>query len=78
SESVPAPRRLRELQVPVLALGLCRRLYGTDLGTALPPRHIQDDMVCAGRVQGGKDTCKVSGDTPGDTPDTPGDTPGTH
>ncbi|XP_066031149.1 serine protease 33-like isoform X3 [Chamaea fasciata] len=57
-ESVRAPRRLRELEVPVLALGLCRRLYGTDLGTALPPRRIQDDMVCAGRVQGGKDTCK--------------------
>ncbi|NXQ64988.1 PRSS8 protein, partial [Anthoscopus minutus] len=60
--TVPAvtPRRLRELQVPVLALGLCRRLYGTDLGGALPPRPIQDDMVCAGQVQGGADSCKVS------------------
>ncbi|NXY39938.1 PRSS8 protein, partial [Pomatorhinus ruficollis] len=59
AESSRAPRRLRQLEVPVLALGLCRRLYGTDLGAALPPRHIQDDMVCAGHPQGGKDTCKV-------------------
>ncbi|NXP95204.1 PRSS8 protein, partial [Passerina amoena] len=55
----PAPRRLRQLQVPLLPLGLCRRLYGTDLGPALPPRHIQDDMVCAGHLGGGSDTCKV-------------------
>uniref|UniRef100_A0A8U8BXG6 Uncharacterized protein n=1 Tax=Geospiza parvula TaxID=87175 RepID=A0A8U8BXG6_GEOPR len=53
-----APRRLRQLQVPLLPLGLCRRLYGTDLGPALPPRHIQDDMVCAGHLGGGTDTCK--------------------
>ncbi|NXR74227.1 PRSS8 protein, partial [Pycnonotus jocosus] len=58
AESGRAPRRLRQLEVPVLALGLCRRLYGTDLGTALPPRHIQDDMVCAGDPKGGRDTCK--------------------
>ncbi|NWY34325.1 PRSS8 protein, partial [Pheucticus melanocephalus] len=55
----PAPRRLRQLQVPLLPLGLCRRLYGTDLGPALPPRRIQDDMVCAGHLGGGTDTCKV-------------------
>ncbi|NXD46739.1 PRSS8 protein, partial [Copsychus sechellarum] len=54
-----SPRRLRQLEVPVLALGLCRRLYGTDLGPALPPREIQSDMVCAGHPEGGRDTCKV-------------------
>ncbi|NXO27407.1 PRSS8 protein, partial [Cisticola juncidis] len=68
------PRRLRQLQVPVLALGLCRRLYGTDLGTALPPRRIQDDMVCAGQVQGGKDACKVRVTHLRGVTDTPGDT----
>ncbi|XP_072792498.1 serine protease 33-like [Taeniopygia guttata] len=53
-----APRRLRQLRVPLLPLGLCRRLYGTDLGPALPPRPIQGDMVCAGDPRGGGDTCK--------------------
>ncbi|NWZ88813.1 PRSS8 protein, partial [Poecile atricapillus] len=57
------PRRLRELQVPLLPLSLCRRLYGTDLGPTLPPRRIRDDMVCAGDPRGGADTCQVS--TPG-------------
>ncbi|NXG26712.1 PRSS8 protein, partial [Grallaria varia] len=57
AEDLPAPRRLQQLEVPVLALGTCRRLYGTDLGRALPPRHIQDDMICAGHARGGKDTC---------------------
>ncbi|NWW18828.1 PRSS8 protein, partial [Falcunculus frontatus] len=65
AESLPAPRRLRQLEVPVLALGLCRRLYGTDLGQALPPRRIQDDMICAGHPRGGKDTCKVTTGTSG-------------
>uniref|UniRef100_A0A8C3V059 Peptidase S1 domain-containing protein n=1 Tax=Catharus ustulatus TaxID=91951 RepID=A0A8C3V059_CATUS len=53
-----SPRRLRQLEVPLLPLGLCRRLYGTDLGPALPPRPIQPDMLCAGHPEGGKDTCK--------------------
>ncbi|NXS31477.1 PRS27 protease, partial [Pomatostomus ruficeps] len=61
AEGLPAPRRLRELEVPLLALGVCRRLYGTDLGRTLPPRPIQDDMICAGHARGGKDTCKVRG-----------------
>ncbi|NWI04530.1 PRS27 protease, partial [Tichodroma muraria] len=57
AEALPWPRRLRQLQVPLLGLGRCRRLYGTDLGPALPPRRIRGDMLCAG--QGGRDTCKV-------------------
>ncbi|NXV53779.1 PRS27 protease, partial [Uria aalge] len=56
-EDLPAPRRLQELEVPVMAQATCRRLYGTDMGRALPPRHIQDDMLCAGYAQGRKDTC---------------------
>ncbi|NXJ28450.1 PRS27 protease, partial [Dicrurus megarhynchus] len=59
AEALPAPRRLQQLELPLLPLGLCRRLYGTDLGRTLPPRRIQDDMVCAGHPRGGKDTCKV-------------------
>ncbi|XP_061300346.1 serine protease 33 [Pezoporus flaviventris] len=53
-----APRRLQELEVPVLALSTCRRLYGIDMGRALPPRAIHADMVCAGYAEGQRDTCK--------------------
>ncbi|NWR62926.1 PRS27 protease, partial [Bucorvus abyssinicus] len=58
-EDLPAPRRLQQLEVPIVAQSRCRRLYGLDMGRALPPRPIQDDMVCAGYAQGRKDTCKV-------------------
>nr|XP_047912687.1 serine protease 27-like [Anser cygnoides] len=41
-----------------MALSTCRRLYGIDMGRGLPPRRIQDDMLCAGYPEGLKDTCK--------------------
>ncbi|XP_021239211.1 serine protease 30-like [Numida meleagris] len=44
-----------------MAQELCRRLYRTDMGTALPPRRVRDDMICAGYPQGQRDTCKVRG-----------------
>ncbi|NWV86680.1 TRYP protein, partial [Dasyornis broadbenti] len=55
-----SPRRLQELRVPLLSLSQCRKLYGTDLGRELPPREIQDDMICAGEPGGGRDSCKVA------------------
>ncbi|NXG43499.1 PRS27 protease, partial [Psilopogon haemacephalus] len=59
-EDLPSPRRLQKLEVPLMGLGTCRRLYGRDMGRALPPRTIQQDMICAGYPEGRKDTCKVS------------------
>ncbi|NXX51959.1 PRS27 protease, partial [Tricholaema leucomelas] len=59
AEDLPSPRRLQKLEVPLMALGTCRRLYGRDMGRALPPRPIQQDMICAGYPEGRKDTCKV-------------------
>ncbi|XP_064262568.1 brain-specific serine protease 4-like isoform X2 [Passer domesticus] len=59
-----APRRLRELRLPLLPLGLCRRLYGTDLGPALPPRHIRDDMLCAGTRGGAGTPARVTRGAP--------------
>ncbi|NWX40528.1 PRS27 protease, partial [Steatornis caripensis] len=60
AEDLPSPRRLQKLEVPLLAQATCRRLYGTAMGRALPPRRIHDDMLCAGYAQGRRDTCKVS------------------
>ncbi|NXT96558.1 PRS27 protease, partial [Anhinga rufa] len=59
AEDLPSPRRLQKLEVPIMAQSTCRRLYGIDMGRALPPRRIQDDMMCAGYAEGLKDTCKV-------------------
>ncbi|NXN62612.1 PRS27 protease, partial [Rynchops niger] len=56
AEDLPSPRRLQKLEVPIMAQATCRRLYGIDMGRALPPRRIQDDMICAGYAQGRKDT----------------------
>ncbi|NXI46762.1 PRS27 protease, partial [Galbula dea] len=58
-EDLPSPRRLQKLAVPLMAQDTCRQLYGRDMGRALPPRHIQQDMICAGYPEGQKDTCKV-------------------
>ncbi|XP_064355588.1 serine protease 33 [Dromaius novaehollandiae] len=57
-EDLPSPRRLQKLEVPLMAQATCRRLYGIDMGQGLPPRRIQDDMMCAGYPEGLKDTCK--------------------
>ncbi|KAM9510549.1 serine protease 33-like [Guaruba guarouba] len=57
-EDLPSPRRLQMLEVPLLALSTCRRLYGIDMGRALPPRRIRPDMLCAGYAEGRRDTCK--------------------
>ncbi|NXV81036.1 PRS27 protease, partial [Atlantisia rogersi] len=55
----PEPQQLQELPLPLLAQAACRRLYGLDMGRALPPRRIRSDMLCAGYPQGRRDTCKV-------------------
>ncbi|NWH61348.1 PRS27 protease, partial [Geococcyx californianus] len=60
AEDLPSPRRLQKLEVPIMAQNRCRHLYGLDMGRSLPPRRIQDDMMCAGYAEGLKDTCKVS------------------
>ncbi|NXX87370.1 PRSS8 protein, partial [Urocolius indicus] len=54
------PRRLQQLELPLVAAATCRRLYGTDLGPERPPRRIPSDSLCAGDPQGRADTCKVS------------------
>ncbi|NXI75059.1 PRS27 protease, partial [Anseranas semipalmata] len=59
AEDLPSPRRLQKLEVPIMAQSTCRHLYGIDMGRGLPPRRIQDDMICAGYPEGLKDTCKV-------------------
>ena len=57
--SLQAPRQLQQLEVPLISRETCNCLYNID---AKPnePHSIQQDMVCAGYVEGGKDACQVN------------------
>ncbi|KAF6126609.1 serine protease 8 [Phyllostomus discolor] len=57
SVSLQAPRQLQQLEVPLISRETCNCLYNID---AKPnePHSIQQDMVCAGYVEGGKDACQ--------------------
>nr|XP_028560391.1 serine protease 27-like [Podarcis muralis] len=57
-QDLPSPKKLQKLQVPIIDLQTCRRLYSIDMGPNLPQKPIQDDMMCAGYAEGMKDTCK--------------------
>ncbi|XP_043373248.1 prostasin isoform X1 [Dermochelys coriacea] len=57
SVSLPSPKTLQQLEVPLIGLETCRCLYKI---TANPedPHVIQDDMMCAGYAEGKKDACQ--------------------
>ncbi|VFV37289.1 low quality protein: polyserase-2 [Lynx pardinus] len=59
SVSLLAPRQLQQLEVPLISRETCNCLYNID---AKPeePHFIQQDMLCAGYVKGGKDACQSS------------------
>ena len=50
-ESLPSPGTLQEVEVPVIGNTECNSLYG--VGT------VTDNMICAGLLAGGKDSCQV-------------------
>ncbi|KAL7850297.1 hypothetical protein SRHO_G00196460 [Serrasalmus rhombeus] len=48
--SLPSPKTLQEVQIPVVGNRKCNCLYGVG--------DITDNMVCAGLLAGGKDSCQ--------------------
>uniref|UniRef100_A0A3P9MD82 Peptidase S1 domain-containing protein n=1 Tax=Oryzias latipes TaxID=8090 RepID=A0A3P9MD82_ORYLA len=48
--SLPAPQTLQEVQVPIVGNRRCKCSYGAS--------SITDNMVCAGLLEGGKDSCQ--------------------
>uniref|UniRef100_A0A3B3IPC4 Peptidase S1 domain-containing protein n=1 Tax=Oryzias latipes TaxID=8090 RepID=A0A3B3IPC4_ORYLA len=48
--SLPAPQTLQEVQVPIVGNRQCKCSYGAS--------KITDNMVCAGLLEGGKDSCQ--------------------
>ncbi|KAK7123139.1 hypothetical protein R3I94_020054 [Phoxinus phoxinus] len=48
--SLPSPKVLQEVEVPVIGNRQCNCLYGV--------RNITENMICAGLLKGGKDSCQ--------------------
>lgn len=48
---LPSPRVLQDAQVPIIGRTKCDNLLG--------PGVITNNMICAGFLEGGKDTCQV-------------------
>ncbi|XP_026102150.1 transmembrane protease serine 9-like isoform X2 [Carassius auratus] len=48
--ALPSPQNLQEVQVPVVGNRQCKCLYGVST--------ITDNMICAGLMEGGKDSCQ--------------------
>ncbi|XP_072453613.1 prostasin isoform X1 [Notamacropus eugenii] len=57
SVSLPSPKILQQLEVPLISRETCNCLYNIKPDPE-EPHVIQPDMVCAGFVQGGKDACQ--------------------
>ncbi|XP_074854376.1 prostasin isoform X2 [Carettochelys insculpta] len=55
--SLPNPKTLQQLEVPVIGLETCRCLYKVNANPA-EPHVIQEDMMCAGFAEGKKDACQ--------------------
>lgn len=57
SVSLQSPRPLQQLEVPLISRDTCNCLYNINANPE-EPHFIQQDMVCAGYVTGGKDACQ--------------------
>ncbi|ELR62944.1 Serine protease 27, partial [Bos mutus] len=57
-DSLPKPRTLQKLAVPIISTPKCNLLYSKDAESGFQPRTIKDDMLCAGFAEGKRDACK--------------------
>ncbi|XP_043942152.1 serine protease 27-like [Protopterus annectens] len=57
-ESLPAPKTLQEVNVPIISQPVCDCLYHKDSNILLSEQIVSSDAICAGYVSGGKDACQ--------------------
>uniref|UniRef100_A0A8C0JAY3 Peptidase S1 domain-containing protein n=1 Tax=Chelonoidis abingdonii TaxID=106734 RepID=A0A8C0JAY3_CHEAB len=57
-KTLPAPRTLQEVQVPLIDVEMCNDLYSKPITGSPGSRPVKDGMVCAGYPEGGKDSCQ--------------------
>ncbi|XP_077306218.1 serine protease 27-like [Lithobates pipiens] len=55
---LPAPKTLQMVEVALISNNNCEAMYRDRLGYDQKYHLIQEDMICAGYKQGGKDTCQ--------------------
>ncbi|XP_071977960.1 serine protease 33-like [Engystomops pustulosus] len=55
---LPNPKTLQEVQVALIRSQTCESLYQKSLGYDPNGRLIQEDMLCAGYIDGQRDTCQ--------------------
>uniref|UniRef100_A0A8D0BGX8 Peptidase S1 domain-containing protein n=1 Tax=Salvator merianae TaxID=96440 RepID=A0A8D0BGX8_SALMN len=55
--SLEAPKTLQQVQLPLIDTMPCDNMYHIGTGISPSTREIQDDMICAGYVEGEKDAC---------------------
>ncbi|XP_044303666.1 serine protease 27-like, partial [Varanus komodoensis] len=55
---LPEPLTLQELKVPLINQSFCNILYNTGGNDSMGKDPIKHDMICAGYVEGKKDSCK--------------------
>ncbi|KAM8962459.1 serine protease 33-like [Pelodytes ibericus] len=56
--TLPSPRTLQEVQVPLIDSQVCDYLYHTQSGILQNQTIISNSMICAGYQTGGKDSCQ--------------------
>ncbi|XP_054851355.1 prostasin isoform X2 [Eublepharis macularius] len=57
STSLPSPKTLQQLDVPIMGTDTCRCLYSLNPDPE-DPHIIHNDMMCAGHAEGKKDACQ--------------------
>ncbi|XP_043942148.1 serine protease 33-like [Protopterus annectens] len=57
-ESLPAPKTLQELEVPIIPQPQCDCIYHVGTNTPESQQVVTSDTICAGYATGGKDSCQ--------------------
>lgn len=50
---------LRKVQLDTVSRKVCEKSYASEMGSRQFPRNISQNLLCAGVMKGGKDTCQV-------------------
>uniref|UniRef100_A0A8C3T965 Peptidase S1 domain-containing protein n=1 Tax=Chelydra serpentina TaxID=8475 RepID=A0A8C3T965_CHESE len=57
--SLPPPKTLQEVQVPLIDTVACNALYNIDPDPKIGRDPVKPDMICAGYAEGQRDSCQV-------------------
>ncbi|KAE8578202.1 hypothetical protein XENTR_v10023398 [Xenopus tropicalis] len=56
--NLPSPKTLQEVAVPLIDANKCNTLYQTPNSDGTSSISVHSDMICAGFINGGKDSCQ--------------------